>query len=722
MKKQTVLSVLAGIVLAAGTGHAQKPNMRAEIHNPAKFDSGEDDLGSNPGHEVAEAHRPLLSLPRQSQSNNRPDGALQGGSGPAVNTTDGLGIDGVPAGGYAPPDTNMAIGPNHVVQWVNVKFAIYDKSGNILPGYPKLGNAFWQNFGGPCETQNSGDPIIQYDAVADRWIAAQFTSTLSNGAYYECFAISKTPDPNGAYNRYAYAFTDGFPDYPKISVWKNAYFASYNMFSNTSGGFIGPRICAYDRAAMLAGTSAVQECFLDRSGFYGSLLPADLDGGSAFAPPGNTGYFLDFGSNSLALWRFTPDFVTNSPSLVGPISIPAASFSPACGGGRCIPQPGGQNLDSLADRLMYRLAYRNFGSYETMVVNQSVTAGTSVGIRWYEIRNPGTAPTIFQQGTYAPDATYRWMGSAAMDKTGNIAVGYSASSSTVAPSIRYTGRQPTDPLGTLSGEQVVITSGGSQNGGLSRWGDYAAMRIDPSDDCTFWFTTEYIPSTGSFNWHTRINTFKFNSCGVAPTPDFTLSATPASQTVVQGNGTSYQTTISRLGGFSGDVTLSASGLPAGALASFSPNPVPGGTSSSTLSVSTNNSVTTPPGTYTLTITGTGSGVPTHNTTVTLVVQAPAAGDFSLSADPTSRTIAPRQSTTYVISVNQINGFNSAVTFSVSGLPPRTSASFSPTSSTTATTLTVKANPSAKPTNPTTLTITGISGNLTHTTTVTLTIQ
>jgi hypothetical protein len=720
MKKQTFLSVLAAIVLAAGTGHAQKPNMHAEIHNPAKFDSGEDDLSSNPGHEVAEEHRPLLNLPRQSQSNNRPDGALQGGSGPAVNTTDGVGFDGVPANGYAPPDTNMAVGPNHVIQWVNVRFAIYDKLGNILPGYPKPGNAFWTGFGGPCETQNSGDPIIQYDAVADRWIATQFTSSLSNGAYYQCFAISQTSDPNGAYNRYAYAFTDGFPDYPKISVWKNAYFASYNMFSSTSGGWLGPRICAYDRAAMLAGTSAVQECFLDRSGFYGSLLPADLDGGSAFAPPSTTGYFLDYGSNSLALWRFTPDFVTNNPSLVGPISIPAASFSPACGGA-CVPQQGtSQKLDTLSDRLMYRLAYRNFGGYEAMVVNQSVTAGTSIGIRWYEIRNPLTSPTIYQQGTYAPDTTYRWMGSAAMDKTGNFAVGYSASSSTALPSIRYTGRETTDPLNTLQAEQVIFTSGGSQGAGLSRWGDYAAMRIDPSDDCTFWFTTEYIPSNGTFNWHTRIASFKFNSCGVAPTPDFTLAATPASRTVVQGSGTTYDVTIGRLGSFSGDVALSASGLPAGASASFSPNPATG--AASTMNVSTNAS-TTPPGTYTLTITGTGSGVPTHNTTVTLVVQAPPpAGDFSLSATPPSQTIGPRQSAPYAVTINKLNGFNSAVTFSVSGLPPRTSASFSPTSSTTGTTLTVKANPSAKPTNPTTLTITGISGSLTHTTTVTLTIQ
>jgi hypothetical protein len=718
MKKTTFLSVLAAIVVATGTTRAQKPNMHVEIHNPAKFDSDNEALDQNHGQETAPEHRRLLNLPRQSQGNNRPDGALQGGSGPLVNTLDGVGFEGVAANGYAPPDTNMAVGPNDVVQWVNVQFAIYDKAGNIRPGYPKLGNAFWSGFGAPCETQNSGDPIIQYDAVADRWIASQFTSSLYNGAYYQCFAISRTSDPGGAYNRYAYAFTDGFPDYPKITVWKNAYFASYNMFVSTAGGWIGPRVCAYDRAAMLAGTSAVQECFTLLNSIYGSLEPSDLDGGSAFAPPTNTGYFLDFGNNSLALWRFTPNFVTPaSATLTGPISLTAASFAPACGGGTCIPQLGGSNLDSLADRLMYRLAYRNFGDHEAMVVNQSVTAGTSVGVRWYEVRNPSTSPFIYQQGTYAPDATYRWMGSAAMDKTGNIAIGYSASSSALHPSIRYTGREAGDPLGTLQAEQIIITGGGSQTG-LSRWGDYAAMRIDPSDDCTFWFTSEYIPGNGSFNWHTRVASFKFNSCGVS-TPDFTIGATPASQTVVQGKATDYAVSVGALNSFSGTVALSVSGLPAGATPTFTPSSIPGGAGSSNLNVTTLGSTT--PGTYTLTITGT-SGLLSHSTTVTLVVQSVAPpADFSLSASPTSRTISARQSTTYSITVNPQNGFNSTVAFSLSGLPARTSASFNPTSSTTGTTLTVKANPNAKTTNAT-LTISGTGGGLTRSVQVTLNIQ
>jgi hypothetical protein len=717
MNKHGLLAIVAAILVATGTTRAQQPNMRREIHNPAKFDSSDEAVDRNHGQEVSSGNRPALSLPRQSDSSNRPDGALQMGSGPLVNTTDGVSFEGVGVNGWVPADTNMAVGPNDVVQWVNVQFAIYDKNGTIRAGYPKPGNAFWANFGGPCQTQNSGDPIIQYDGAADRWIASQFTTTAdASGNFYQCFAISQTSDPGGAYNRYSYAFTN-FPDYPKITVWKNAYFASYNMFSPNLTQWVGPHICAYDRAAMLAGTSALQECF-DPGANFGSLLPSDLDGGSAFAPPSNTGYFMDFGTDALLLWSFTPNFVTPANmQLTGPVSLSVDSFTMACGGGSCIPQPGPPTtpkLASLADRLMYRLAYRNFGDHESMVVNQSVTAPTSVGVRWYEVRNPSTTASIYQQGTYSPDATNRWMGSAAMDKVGNIAIGYSASSSTVSPGIRYTGRETTDPLNNLQAEHTIIAGASSQNS--SRWGDYAAMRIDPTDDCTFWFTSEYMPSSGG--WHTRIASFKFNSCGSAPTPDFTIGATPSSQTVVQGNGTSYTVNLGSVGGFSNDVTLSVSGLPTGAGGSFTVNPVHG-SGSSTLNVTTNAS-TTPAGSYTVTITGT-SGATVHSTQVTLVVQSALSGDFSLTSNVASRTISPRGSTTFTITVNPQNGFSGTVTFSLSGLPARTSASFSQTSSTTGTVLTVKANPSAKSgTFP--LTITGTSGGLTHQVVVTLIIQ
>jgi hypothetical protein len=197
--------------------------------------------------------------------------------------------------------------------------------------------------------------------------------------------------------------------------------------------------------------------------------------------------------------------------VTGPTSIPVATFSEACGGGICIPQlDTSRLLDSLGDRLMYRLAYRNFGDHEALVVNHSITAGSSAGLRWYEIRNPGS-PYIYQPGTFAPDARFRWMGSMAMDKFGDIAVGYSVSSSSSHPSISFTGRVPADSPGTLEAEMPVILGQGSQRN-VSNWGDYSSLSVDPTDDCTFWYTTEYLKTDGSYNWSTRIASFKFPSC------------------------------------------------------------------------------------------------------------------------------------------------------------------------------------------------------------------
>jgi hypothetical protein len=482
--------------------------------------------------------------------------------------------------------------------------------------------------------------------------------------------------------------------------------------------YTGPEMCAWDRAKMLAGQPATQQCFTLGPG-DGGLLPADLDGSSP-PPAGAPNPMVEFGTNSLLLWRFHVDWATPAnSSFTGPTTLPVAAFTPACGGGgACIPQPGTrQRLDSLSDRVMYRLAYRNFGDHESLVVNHSINAGSSVGVRWYELRNPNGTPSVYQQGTYAPDAAYRWMGSAAMDGSGNLALGFSTSSLSVRPGVHYTAHAVTDPLGVMGqGEGVIVDGTGSQTGGLDRWGDYSSLNIDPTDDCTFWFTSEYLTANGSFNWHTRIGSFKVAGCGGTPAPDFSVSATPASRTVTQGQPTSYSATITPTGGFSGAVNLGVSGLPAGATGTFSPNPA---TSTSTLSVTT--STTTPAGSYPLTITGT-NGVLTHQTTVTLVVQGPPpAPDFTLGASPASRKVERGKSTTYAVTITKINGFSGSVSLSVSGLPQKTSASFSPNPATSSSTLTVKTD--KKTSRGTfTLTIKGTSGSLTRTKTVTLVVQ
>jgi len=497
--------------------------------------NGTAEVGLAAHHDVSPRLADMPSAPRTLRAFTRPrgplaipsgadqeDGALQTTIHAQLATTAGLNFAGVGNGDYgfapnaAPPDTNLAAGATQVVQWVNESFAVFDKStGAIAPGFPKAGNTLWAGFGGGCEANNDGDPIVQYDKAANRWVMTQFS--VSTTPYLQCVAVSTTSDATGTYNRYAFSYGNTqFPDYPKLGVWPDAYYISFNIFNNGTT-FAGAKVCAYDRAAMLAGAAASQECF-QLSNSFGGLLPSDLDGTNA-PPAGAPNTFMNFGTNALNLWKFHADFATPAnASLTGPVSLAVPAFTAACSGGSCIPQPNTrQKLDSLADRLMYRLAYRNFGDHEALVVNHSVKASGNkhsqvVGVRWYEVRNPSTSPSLFQSGTYSPDSTDRWMGSIAMDKAGDIAVGYSASSGTVFPSIRYSGRTPTDPLGTLQTENVIQTGGGSQLTNLNRWGDYSAMSVDPVDDCTFWYTTEYLKSSGTFNWSTRIASFKFPGC------------------------------------------------------------------------------------------------------------------------------------------------------------------------------------------------------------------
>lgn len=458
---------------------------------------------------------PLPALPLQH------DPMLQMAVSSSLATTAGVAFAGVGNGDYgftpnaAPPDPNLAVGATQLVQWVNESFAVFEKStGAIVAGFPKAGNTVWRGFGGGCETNNDGDPIIQYDKANSRWILTQFS--VSTKPYLQCVAVSTSADATGTYNRYAFSYgATQFPDYPKLGVWPDGYYISFNIFNNGTS-FAGSKVCAYDGARMRSGLAATQVCF-QLSSSFGGLLPSDLDGSTA-PPAGSPNYFMNFGTNSLNLWKFHVDFaVPGKSTLTGPTNVPVGAFTPACGGGTCIAQPNtSQQLDSLADRLMYRLAYRNRSGIESLVVNHSVKVSNNrrsqvVGIRWYEIRTPQN-PKVYQQGTYSPDSTSRWMGSIAMDKAGNIAMGYSASSATVFPSLRYTGRIPTDNLGTMQAENIMQIGAGSQQSNLSRWGDYTALALDPVDDCTFWYTNEYLKASGIFNWSTRIGSFKFPGC------------------------------------------------------------------------------------------------------------------------------------------------------------------------------------------------------------------
>ena len=438
-------------------------------------------------------------------------------------STNGTPVD--PAARVAPPDTTGDVGPNHYVQWVNLRYAIYtltrDASNNItafslVPGFPKNGNTIWSGFGGRCQSDNDGDPIVQYDQLANRWILTQFA--VSATPFTQCVAVSTSPDPTGTYFRYSFSYSRNFNDYPKMGVWPDAYYITYNMFRN-GASFVGNQVCALERDKMLLGLSARQLCASTGNSHH-SLEPSDLEG-TALPPAGTPNLLLSITSTAVNFWRFTVNWTAGTGTLSGPTAIAGvAAFSRACGGGVCIPQPGtSQQLDSLGDRLMYRLSYRNLGTRESLVINHSVTSGSGVGVRWYELQNAtgqtmaSATPVIRQQGTFAPTNDFRWMGSAAIDKTGGIAVGYNISnSSSIVPSIRYAYRGPADPLGTLGNETTILVGSGVQTATLSRWGDYSTISVDPVDGCTMVFTSQFQPANGNFNWNTYIYTFKLSTC------------------------------------------------------------------------------------------------------------------------------------------------------------------------------------------------------------------
>jgi hypothetical protein len=449
-----------------------------------------------------------------------------------------------------PPDTQGDIGYNpesgtkYYVQWVNLSFQIWnvtDPASIVSSIDPTPGNTLWSGTGTICENNNDGDPITQYDHLAHRWLMSQFALGTNN--YHQCIAVSVSPDPTGAW--YLYDFqtsTSKMNDYPKFGVWIDGYYMSVNQYTKHGSNYTyaGVGVAVFERDSMLAGLSA-RMIYIDVGAVninYFGMLPSDLDGPAPTV--GTPNYFVEWDDSSwisgdttdnLRIWEFKTDWANPSNttfglnSSYGPNQILAtANVDPnMCNYSQsCIPQPGtSQKLDPISDRLMYRLQYRNFGSYKTLVSNHTVDAdGTDkAAIHWFELRDTGTGFSMYQEGVYSPDSDHRWMGSIAMDVSGDIALGFSISSNTTYPSVRYTGRLADDPTGTLPQTEVSLIAGtGSQSYPTPRWGDYSMMAIDNSDDCTFWYTQEYYiaGSILNSNWQTRIGAFKFPSC-ITPT-------------------------------------------------------------------------------------------------------------------------------------------------------------------------------------------------------------
>lgn len=531
--------------------------------------------------------------------------------------------------GALPPDIEGAVGPYHYVQMVNTAFAIYDKSGVKLAG-PTATNALWGGFGGPCQTNNSGDAIALYDQAADRYVLTQFAVNTGQSV---CFAVSTSGDPLGTYYLYELP-TVRFPDYYKLGVWSDTDNNAYYMGTNT-GSSRQYDIYAIDRESLINGVAPRTAQFFQN--FPNLLMPADQDGHMP-APKGSPGLLytiLDGGdtyfsnpppaNDSIDLYEFDVDWDTPANSSItlvnsfGPPDITDFVWT-VCGffNSNCLTQPGtGVRLDSGSWWPMQRFQYRNFGSYETLLGTWTVDAlssGNRAAPRWFELRKPtGGSWSVYQEGTHSPDSAHRWEPSISMNGNGDIGLVYNTvdAANTIRPGIRFAGRQSTDPLGVLRAESSLIEATGVQTSSSNRWGDYASMDVDPYDDCTFWFTSEYIQNTGSANWRTKIGSFRFPDC-------VSVISTDADQSVCSINGTA-DFPLEIVGEFGPNTNLSVGGCPATANCDFTVNPIPNPDTSSVLQVSSLGSVVA--GDYQIAVTATGSVDPnlTFETNVALRV-------------------------------------------------------------------------------------------------------
>lgn len=443
-----------------------------------------------------------------------------------------------------PPDQNIAVGDTQIVEWINSSYAVFDKTTGALIAGPFEGDSLWFGSNGQQCANNpnpSRDIIIQWDSLNHRWL---FAYNIPAPPYTVCIAVSQTADATGSYYLYQFPLAaNQIPDYPKWGIWTNAYYQTTNNYLVHAGlPFTGAYPCAYNSAKMIVGDpSAEQICFQLSSSDFG-LLPGDID--SATPPPANQdeffigGFLQGANNNALYLYSLHPDFANPSQSTITgndasqPITV--ANFEQTCDGVQygttpCVPELNGELLRALGDRLMYRFAYSDdpasahvgptAGSVprQHWVVSHSVeVSGGQAGMRWYEFiapqhAVPATSLALFQQGTFAPDSNWRWMGSIARDKAGDMLMGCSLSSSTMYPAVAFTGRVPGDPLGTMEGEQIMFAGTGAQVNLSGDWGDYSTVRLDPADGCTFWYVNEYYAVTGT-NFDTRLASIKFNTC------------------------------------------------------------------------------------------------------------------------------------------------------------------------------------------------------------------
>jgi Xaa-Pro aminopeptidase len=473
-----------------------------------------------------------------------------------------------------PSDNSIAVGPNHVVQTVNTRVAVFSKTGQVLYG-PAPTNTVFRGFGGQCEARNSGDAVVRYDQLANRWLIvipvfargperpdqppvwkAAKTAYLSppgrpgqpgpavplardvpeqpsrgaqsgtdaKGPYSICYAISAGPDPLGSYYRYEF-LRPLFPDYPRPAIWSDGYYIPTSTGDNRISDAVATEkhACVVDRAKMLKGDAATEQClvienvnFLNNADIDGTVLPPN-GAPNVILAAGGTQLDGIFEADTIDTWQFHVDWrQPANTKITGPEKIRVAPYHYLCDGqlSNCVPQAGStRHLDAQGDKIMPRLVYRRIGNQESIVAVHSVnTAAGGGGVRWYEFRIDGTRHVqLHQQGTYAPDSLFRWLPSPAIDHAGNIGIAYSFGGGPHFAGQRFAARLPGDPPGVLTSAEAILVEGKAAQS-VMRWEDYAQTAIDPSDDCTIWYVGDYLRK-GSDAYSSKIGAFRMPGCG-----------------------------------------------------------------------------------------------------------------------------------------------------------------------------------------------------------------
>jgi hypothetical protein len=675
---------------AADTGKKKTASTMMVVHS-SKNDVSPPLRGIPPKIHLQPRHLQLEPGGMPADVQNREDPVVQGRLAPLAMPAPILDVDGTVFPGVncncAPPDTDGEVGATQYLQMVNEAIQVFDKTSGTSVLGPIAIETLWSGFGGVCENNGHGDPVVVYDQLANRWVVSEFAGT--SAPRDECVAVSTTNDATGSWYRYDFNINNNdFYDYPKLSVWPDAYYLSMNVFNTAGTVYLGPQPFALDRNSMIAGLPATGITFGPQSTTLGALLPADLDGWT-LPPAGAPNPWLSTSGSPWNLYRFHVDWGTpaNSTFTLAGTLTPAGYTTLSAG----VPQLGTTDLlDNLADRPMFRLAYRRFSDgHESLVGNRTVSSSSIAGIRWWEINNATSGtPGFTQQGTYQPDTTWRWMGSVAMDSAGDLVLGFSASSSSINPEIRYAGRLASDPAGTLAqGEATLFAGTGSQTGTSNRWGDYSDMTVDPVDDCTFWYTQEYYQTTGSFNWRTRIGNFKFPGCSSPPPPTLTPTAlststpTPTATVTLTPTRTSSPTPTRT-------ATPTSTSTPA-PTATSTATKTPTNTPTAT---STNTATATP--TNTPTRTPTSTPIPPTQTPTNTSTNTPTS---TSTATPTSTPITPTLTPTNTPTQTPTNTPTSTSTNTATATSTNTPTQ-TPTSTSTATPTNTPITPTLTPTN------------------------